>query len=278
MTQSTIACIQLNTQNVMGENLMQLDRYIEKAVANGAQLVSTPECTPLMEASYQNLREHSPEEACHKALEICRELANKHRCWLHIGSVAVTSPGKDRLYNRTYLLDDSGNIVARYDKIHLFDADLATQSYRESERYMAGDSAVTVDTPFGRIGLSICYDLRFPYLYRSLAQSGAEIIMVPAAFAYETGMAHWHVLLRARAIENGCYIFAANQTGSHPGNRRTYGHSLIVDPWGKVLADAGEDTGIIMHTIDLEKLREIRRRLPCLNHDRIFTQLPDYQI
>jgi predicted amidohydrolase len=208
-------------------------------------------------------------EASHPALAAFREAAAKAGAWLLIGSIGVKVEGGERLANRSYLLDASGNIVATYDKIHMFDVDLAGgESYRESATFRPGDRAVLADTPWGLLGMTVCYDLRFPHLYRTLAQAGARFITIPAAFTRPTGSAHWHVLQRARAIETGCYIFAPAQCGEHTQGRKTYGHSLIVAPWGEVLADGGDDVGIISAEIDTAKIDEARRMVPSLQHDR----------
>ena len=181
-------------------------------------------------------------------------------------------PGENRLANRSFLIDNSGAIVARYDKIHMFDIDLPNgESYRESGAYRPGGHTVVAETPWGRLGMSVCYDVRFPHLYRALAQAGADFLGVPSVFTVPTGRAHWHVLLRARAIENGCFVFAPAQWGEHAGGRRSYGHSLIVDPWGEVLADGGEETGIVTARIDPARVAEARRSVPSLTHDRAFT-------
>ena len=215
-------------------------------------------------------------------LAALREVAQETGVWLLIGSLAVdlsrepgTAEGERRLANRSYLVDPGGAVVARYDKIHMFDVDLAGgESYRESNAFRPGGRAVLAETPWGVLGMTVCYDLRFPHLYRALAQAGADFLAIPSAFTVPTGKAHWHVLLRARAIENGCFVFAPAQWGEHAEGRRTYGHSLIVDPWGEVLADAGEGVGIVTARIDLAAIAKARRMVPSLQHDRPFTK-PD---
>ncbi|HEX2151806.1 MAG TPA: carbon-nitrogen hydrolase family protein, partial [Stellaceae bacterium] len=208
-----------------------------------------------------------------------RELARETAAWLLLGSLVIdqagepgADPGESRLANRSFLIDSTGAIVARYDKIHMFDIDLpGGESYRESNAYSPGGHTVVAETPWGRLGMSVCYDLRFPHLYRALAQAGADFLSVPSVFTVPTGRAHWHVLLRARAIENGVFVFAPAQWGEHAGGRRSYGHSLIVDPWGEVLADGGEETGIVTARIDPARVAEARRSVPSLTHDRAFT-------
>jgi predicted amidohydrolase len=207
-------------------------------------------------------------EASHPALAGFREAAAKAGAWLLIGSIGVKVEG-ERLANRSYLIDNSGTVVAKYDKIHMFDVDLAGgESYRESATFRPGDRAVLAETPWGLLGMTICYDLRFPHLYRALAQAGAQFISIPAAFTRPTGSAHWHVLMRARAIETGCFVIAPAQCGEHAQGRKTYGHSLIVAPWGEVLADGGDDVGIVSAQIDTAKIGEVRRMVPSLQHDR----------
>jgi predicted amidohydrolase len=217
-------------------------------------------------------REKAFAEEDHPALSAFRALARDVDLWLLIGSLAIRL-GRDKVANRSILLDNQGRIVARYDKIHLFDVDLdGGESYRESETIAPGDRAVIADTPWGRLGMSVCYDLRFPHLYRSLAKAGADFLSIPAAFTRTTGRAHWHVLQRARAIETGCYVFAPAQCGVHALGRETFGHALIVDPWGVVLADAGKDVGFIMAEIDLAAVAEARRKIPALTHDRPYAE------
>jgi deaminated glutathione amidase len=203
-------------------------------------------------------------------LESFRELARALRIYLHIGSLAVkVSP--ERAANRSFLIGPDGEILARYDKIHMFDVDVATgESYRESRNFRAGDAAVAVDLPWGRLGLTVCYDLRFPALYRALAEAGSSFISVPSAFTRVTGEAHWHVLLRARAIENGCFVLAAAQGGTHENGRETFGHSLVVDPWGRIIAEGGIEPELIMAEIDPAEVAAARARIPSLQHGRRF--------
>ncbi len=199
-----------------------------------------------------------------------RALAAETGAWLLAGSLVLRADA-DKLVNRSLLIDPKGRIAARYDKIHMFDVEIPDgQSYRESRAYQGGDRAVTAELPWGRLGMTVCYDMRFSYLYRALAKAGAAFLSIPAAFTRFTGAAHWHVLLRARAIETGCYVIAPAQCGDHAGGRETYGHSLIVAPWGEVLADGGAEPGFVIAEIDLAEVAEARRRVPALDHDRRF--------
>lgn len=265
------ACIQLNSNDDRNSNIAKAAILIRKAKAAGADLVITPENTDLMAPPKSLYRAQKFFQDEHPALKHFQALAKELDLWLVIGSLAIKVPDKEKLANRSFLIDNKGNISCYYDKIHLFDVTLSTQEeYKESSRCMPGNQAVVGDTPWGKLGMTICYDLRFPHLFRELAKRGAKCITVPAAFTQLTGEAHWHVLLRARAIETGCYIFAPAQTGTHPGNRHTYGHSVIVDPWGVVLTDGGYNEGIVMANIDLNMVDNIRRKLPSLHHDREF--------
>ena len=228
----------------------------------------TPEVTPMLEPRGRLVLEKARPETADEWLPRYRSLARETGAWLLLGSMAV-KVGEERCANRSLLIDPGGAVVARYDKIHMFDVDLeGGESYRESRRYRPGGEAVVADTPWGRIGMTVCYDMRFPSLYRDLAQAGADYLTVPSAFARPTGSAHWHVLLRARAIETGCFVFAPAQCGEHAEGRKTFGHSLIVDPWGEVLADGGEEPGVVTADIDPAKVREARRMVPSLGHDR----------
>jgi predicted amidohydrolase len=211
----------------------------------------------------------APEES-DASLAAFRELARKLRIFLHIGSLAIKQ-SPERAANRSFLIDPDGKIVARYDKIHMFDVDLANgESYRESRSYLPGDIAVTADLPWGKLGLTVCYDLRFPALYRALAEAGSSFLAIPSAFTRQTGEAHWHVLNRARAIENGSFVFAAAQTGRHENGRETFGHSLIVDPWGRILAEGGTEPGIILAEVDPAQVAAARSQIPSLHNGRRF--------
>lgn len=253
----------------MSANIDKASGFIREAAEDGADLIALPENVALMAANADELFASSPKMEEHTALSAFKELAADLGTWILIGSLAVKAEKSEKLSNRSILLDDKGNIHARYDKIHLYDAKVTGgESHRESDRFVAGQKPVIAETPWARLGMTICYDLRFPYLYRNLAKSGAKIIAVPSSFTRFTGEAHWHVLLRARAIENGCYIIAPAQTGTHPANRATYGHSLIVDPWGRVLSDGGEEEGVSIAEIDLGLVDKVREQLPSLEHDR----------
>lgn len=273
--QFTTACIQTNCQNDLAANVAVALPLVEKAAQGGAQLICLPENAFLMEAPGQRSYQPAMPIAEHPGVQGCRELAKRYRTWILIGSVPVRDEEacthEEKVHNTSLLIDDKGELVCRYQKIHLFDVDLPNgESYRESSRFSVGADAPLVTLPWGKLGLTICYDVRFPQLYRALAKAGAGMLAIPAAFTKVTGEAHWHVLLRARAIENGCFVLAPAQCGEHPGGRKTYGHSLIVDPWGKVLADGGEEMGIITARIDMEQVAQTRQRVPSLQHDREF--------
>jgi deaminated glutathione amidase len=264
------ACIQLNAGLDMPDNLAVAADLVREARAGGADLIALPENVALMTVKGAEVRAGARAPEDHPALAAFRTLARETGAWLLAGSIGIKAEA-GKVANRSYLLDNAGEIAGFYDKIHMFDVDLPSgQSFRESEGFQAGDRACVYDTPWGPIGLSICYDLRFPQLYRALAQGGASYLAVPAAFMHETGKAHWHVLLRARAIETGSYVIAPCMWGEHGGGRRTYGHSLIVDPWGEVLADGGEGVGIAMAEIDPQRVAEARAQIPALQHGRPF--------
>lgn len=263
-----LACVQVNAGNEIAPNVETAAGLIRAAAAQGAEFVSLPECVALLEPDREALFRKSAVEQDHPALPAFRSLAAELEVWIHVGSLAVLS-ADGRIANRTFLIDPAGNVTAKYDKIHMFDVDLAGgETYRESNTYQPGDQAVITDLPWARAGLTICYDVRFPALYAHLADAGAEIIGVPSAFTRKTGRAHWHVLLRARAIETGCWIFAAAQCGDHAGGRQTYGHSLIVDPWGEIVAEAGGEPGIIIADIDPARVAEARAAVPSLKNTR----------
>jgi predicted amidohydrolase len=275
-TPFTAACVQFTASRDYEPNISAVSDLVRRARDAGADLVLTPENTGLMEPKRALRREKARDEANHPVLAALREVARETGVWLLIGSVAIdlTREGdSERFANRSYFIDPAGGIVASYDKIHMFDVNLAAgESYRESNAYRPGGRTVNAETPWGILGLTVCYDLRFPQLYRSLAQDGADFLSIPSAFTVPTGKAHWHVLLRARAIETGCFVFAPAQWGEHAEGRRTYGYSLIVDPWGEVLADAGEGVGIVTARIDPARVAEARRMVPSLGHDRAFTK------
>jgi len=231
--------------------------------------VLTPEMTNII-AKRERLMATIADEELDPTLAALRDAARKLSIYVHIGSLAVKA-APDKAANRSFLIDRKGDIIARYDKIHMFDVDLANgESYRESRTYRPGDLAVVADLPWGRLGVTICYDLRFPALYRALAEAGALFFSIPSAFTVQTGEAHWHVLLRARAIENGCFVFAAAQGGTHESGRETYGHSLVIDPWGQILAEGGTEPGVILADIDPAQVAAARARIPSLHHGRRF--------
>lgn len=266
----TVACVQNRATRDPAQSIAECESLTRKARAAGADLICLPEFCTCLDLVEGRLEVGAFPEATHPGLASLSALARDLEVWLLIGSLAVRAPG-DRARNRSLLVDPAGAVVARYDKIHLFDVELsATESYRESERLDGGEQAVLAATPWGPLGLSICYDLRFAYLYRALAQAGACFLSVPAAFTRTTGRAHWHVLVRARAIETGSYVFAPSQYGDH-GDARTYGHSLVVDPWGQVLADAGAGPGYALAEVDPQRVSDARRRIPALSHDRPLT-------
>ncbi|MGD9501730.1 MAG: carbon-nitrogen hydrolase family protein [Methyloceanibacter sp.] len=264
------ALVQLRSGRDVDANMQSAEALIRRAAEGGAVYVQTPENTALMELDSKRVLETAETEAASAPLARFRALAADLGIFLHIGSLAIRLDGTG-VANRSYLIDREGGIAARYDKLHLFDVDLAGgESYRESDHARPGAVAIVADLPFGRLGLSICYDLRFAALYRALALAGAELIAVPAAFTKQTGEAHWHVLIRARAIETGAFVLAATQGGLHENGRSTFGHSLIVSPWGEILAEGGEGPGVVFADIDLAASAEARARIPALKHGRDF--------
>ena len=266
----TAALVQMRTGLTPQANLDAAVRLIEEAKAGGADYVQTPEMTNIMEVKRDRLFATITAEESDPSLAAFRALARKLGIFLHIGSLAIKLL-PEKAANRSFLIDRRGDIVARYDKIHMFDVDLAGgESYRESRNYRPGDIAVAADLPWGRLGLSVCYDLRFPALYRALAEAGASFLAIPSAFTQQTGEAHWHVLNRARAIENGAFVLAAAQGGKHENGRETYGHSLVVDPWGRILAEAGSEPGVILAAIDPAAVTAARAKVPSLQHGRRF--------
>ena len=262
------ALIQLRSGTDMARNLVDASGLIREAAGQGASFVTTPEMTNLLEPDRPRLRSLAKPESEDGSVGAFSVLAQELGLWLNVGSLALRGPG-EKLVNRSLLFTPGGAIAASYDKIHLFDVDLPTgESLRESHAYDGGAEAVLVETPLGSIGLTICYDMRFPHLYRALAKAGAKLFTVPSAFTVPTGQAHWHVLLRARAIETGSFVLAAAQGGKHESGRETYGHSLIVSPWGEVLAEAGTEPGIVIADLDLAQADLARARIPALVHDR----------
>jgi predicted amidohydrolase len=268
-----VGLVQMRSGRTPAANVAAAVKLIGQASEAGADYVQTPEMTNILELKRENLFAAIVAEEEDAGLAAFRDLARKLGLWLHIGSLAIKiSP--DKAANRAFLIDPKGEIVARYDKIHMFDVDLANgESYRESRSYRAGELAVVGDLPWGRLGLTICYDLRFPALHRALAESGATFLAIPAAFTKQTGEAHWHVLMRARAIENGSFVFAAAQGGTHEDGRSTYGHSLVIDPWGRVIAEGGTEPGVVLAEIDPGEVAVARARIPSLQHGRRFEVL-----
>ncbi|MGY4396282.1 putative amidohydrolase [Sphingomonas sp. UYAg733] len=241
---------------------------IAEARAKGVVMLFTPEMSGLLDRDRARGGANITSEEADPVLAAVQKSAAEHGVWVHLGSLALRRPD-GKLANRGFVIDDKGAIRARYDKLHLFDVDLPTgESWRESASYTAGDSASVVETPAGRLGLSICYDLRFADLYRSLSDAGATVLTIPAAFTRPTGAAHWHILMRARAIEAGAYVVAAAQTGVHTDGRATFGHSLVIDPWGEVVLDMGEEAGLAFAEIDPTRVEDVRGRIPVLNHRR----------
>jgi deaminated glutathione amidase len=267
----TAAMVQMRTGLLPEPSLEQGTRLIRQAAAEGADYVLTPEVSNMMQLNRKALFEHLAGEEDDLSLKAYRALAVELKIHLHVGSLALRA-SPERAVNRSFLIGPDGGIIASYDKIHMFDIDLpGGESYRESANYQPGETAVISDLPWGRIGLTICYDVRFPALYRALAESGASFLTVPSAFTKKTGEAHWHTLLRARAIENGCFVFAAAQAGMHENKRETYGHSLIISPWGEVLAEGGVEPGVIVARIDPAKVEAARKSIPSLQHGRRFS-------
>jgi predicted amidohydrolase len=264
------AMIQMRSGLQPGVNVDAAIRQIGEAKSAGADYVLTPEMTNILAANREQLFAAVVEEEADASLATLREVARKLNIYVHVGSLAIRiSP--DRAANRSFLIDPKGEILARYDKIHMFDVDLAGgESYRESRNYRPGELAVLADLPWGRLGLTVCYDLRFPALYRALAEAGATMLAIPSAFTKQTGEAHWHVLVRSRAIENGCFVFAAAQGGRHENGRDTFGHSLIVDPWGRIIAEGGIEPGIVVAEINPAEVAAARARIPSLQHGRRF--------
>ena len=266
----TAAMVQMRTALLPETSLAQGIALIREAKDKGADYVQTPEVSNIIQQNRKALFELLASEEDDRSLKAYRELARELKIYLHIGSLAVRA-NPERAANRSFLIAPDGNILASYDKIHMFDIELdGGESYRESANYQPGETAVISDLPWGRIGLTICYDVRFPALYRALAEAGASFITVPSAFTVRTGEAHWSTLLRARAIENGCFIFAAAQAGKHESGRETYGHSLIVDPWGEILAEGGVEPGVVLAKIDPAKVQSVRKSIPSLQHGRRF--------
>ncbi len=267
-----VALLQMTSGIDPAVNAADLRHGIAAAAANGAVMAFAPEMAGLVDSDRARAAASIRHEEDDPVLRTVQDAAAQAGIWVHLGSLAVRG-GDGRLANRTFVIDDAGTIRARYDKLHLFDVDLPSgESWRESAAYAPGENAVVVQTPLGPMGLSICYDLRFPALYAALAGAGADLLAIPAAFTRPTGAAHWHALMRARAIETGCFVIAAAQVGAHEDGRATYGHSLVVDPWGDVLLDMGDARGLGFAEIDVARVAEVRRRIPVLAHRRV---IPD---
>jgi deaminated glutathione amidase len=265
-----VGLIQMRSGRSPRANFEVAAALIREAKSGGADYVQTPEMSNIMETDRARFFAALLPEEEDPMLAGAQELARACGLFVHLGSLAVrVSP--DKAANRSFLIDPRGEIIARYDKIHMFDVDLASgESYRESRNYRGGELAILAELPWGRLGLTICYDLRFPALYRALAEAGAVFLGVPSAFTKQTGEAHWRVLLRARAIENGCFVFAAAQGGAHENGRHTYGHSLVIDPWGEVLVEAGSEPGVSLADIDVQAVAAARSKIPSLQHGRRF--------
>jgi predicted amidohydrolase len=266
----TAGLVQMRSGLSPHANLDSAVRLIEEAKNGGADYVLTPEMTNILEIRRERLFAALEPEESDPSLAAFRELARKLGIFLHIGSLAIKLL-PEKAANRSFLIDRKGEIIARYDKIHMFDVDLdGGESYRESRNYRPGEIGVAADLPWGRLGLTVCYDLRFPALYRALAEAGSSFLAIPSAFTRQTGEAHWHVLSRARAIENGAFVLAAAQGGKHENGRETFGHSLVVDPWGRILAEGGTEQGVILAVIDPAEVTTARARIPSLQHGRRF--------
>lgn len=266
-----LACLQTSSTDDMAANLAVAAKLVYQAADRRADFIALPEVFSLIQPDRSKLVAEAFAEQDHPALASCRDLAKETGVWILAGSLSVRAEDH-RVANRSLLLNPGGDIAGRYDKIHMFDVDIGEgEIYRESDTYRPGSDSRVVPMPWGNLGMTICYDLRFPQLYRSLAQAGADFLSVPSAFTRPTGRAHWSVLLRARAIETGCFVFAPAQCGDHGGGRRTYGHSLIVDPWGEIIAEAGEEIGVTIADIDPGKIAEARSSIPSLKQDRTYS-------
>ena len=274
----TVACVQTTAGPDVKTNIINASALVREAHKSGATLIVLPEVTNIIDMDRSAMAEKLSAEVDDISLVAFCTLAVELKVWLLLGSLglkhetALNAEGKPKFANRSFLIGDDGVVRNRYTKIHLFDVDLgAGETYQESKSYEPGNETVVADTPWGKLGMTICYDIRFPHLYRKLAQAGAKFLSIPAAFSRPSGKAHWHVLMRARAIENGCYVFAAAQCGEHGGGRSTYGHSLIVDPWGEILADGGTEIGFVLAEIDTSLVDKVRQKIPSLTHDRDYS-------
>jgi nitrilase len=267
----TVAVVQMVSSDVIHENLSAIENEISEASLKGAEMVVLPENFALMASHSEQLLSMAEALGAGPIQHFLSDLAIKYNCWIVAGSLPTQSNTETKVYATCLVYDNTGAQVAHYHKIHLFDADVADEKgcYRESDTFIAGEDVITVDTPFGLMGLSICYDLRFPELYRELIQKGAQFIVAPSAFTAITGRAHWSLLCRARAVENSCYILAPNQGGRHANGRETHGHSMIVDPWGEVVSELAAGEGHIVVTLKKSKIDDVRRSLPAIKHRRI---------
>lgn len=273
MTIFTAACIQITSKTDVHENLKVSTELIRQAAAAGATFVGTPEVTNMMEPHKAAAREKAQLQTEDMTLAAYRRLASELTIWILAGSLVIKKPDDVRLANRSFLIRPDGSIAAQYDKIHMFDVELDSgESHKESRAYAPGDEAVLAETDWGLLGLTICYDVRFSHLYQTLVQAGAGILTVPAAFTHQTGLAHWKTLLRARAIENGAFVIAPAQCGQHSEKRKTFGHSMIIDPWGSVLAEMGEEPGFITAEINTEEIARRRQQIPNLQNNREFSR------
>ena len=262
-----VGLVQMTSNEDIDENIRDAEVLIREAAQKGADFIMTPEMTTLLDFGTKQVMEKIRPEEDDTSWRHFAGLAKELGIWLLIGSIAIKNG--EKAANRSFLFSPAGKKVVSYDKIHMFDVDLpGEETYRESNAYEAGDRAVVATLPWGKVGLSICYDLRFPYLYRALAHAGATMLTVPAAFTYTTGKAHWHTLLKARAIENGAFVFAPAQVGDHRNGRKTYGHSLVIDPWGNVLADGGDEIGVTIAEINMQEVASARNRIASLTHDK----------
>lgn len=265
-----VGLVQMRSGRTPAQNVDAATKLIKEAKTGGADYVLTPEMTNILERKREDLFAALAPEEKDRSLAAFRDLARRLGIWVHVGSLAIeVLPQK--AVNRSFLIDPKGEIAARYDKIHMFDVDLSGgESYRESRNYRPGEIGVAADLPWGRLGLTVCYDLRFPALYRALAEAGSSFLAIPSAFTRQTGEAHWHVLNRARAIENGAFVLAAAQGGKHENGRETFGHSLVVDPWGRILAEGGTEPGVVLAVIDPAEVTAARAKVPSLQHGRRF--------
>jgi deaminated glutathione amidase len=267
-----VACVQLTSTTKIEENIEISSALVREAHGKGANFITMPEVVNLCQRKSEIALATVQFQENEKALAAYRALAQELGVWLLAGSLAIKVPDDARLANRQFLIDDRGAIVATYDKIHMFDVNLANgETFRESKTYRPGERAVVAETPWAPLGMTICYDVRFPYLYRSLAHAGAKMLAIPSAFTRRTGEAHWHILMRARAIETGCFVVAAAQCGDHEDGRKSYGHSVIIGPWGEVIADGGEAPGVIVADLDFAEVDKARSMIPSLTHDRAYS-------